>query len=199
MIFIENIFSIEKMKSHVYVINTGKNIVQIDCGIEQDAKKIINFYDSKKYEPDYILITAVDYLHVGALKEIYEKYKPKIYVSKYEMDTLKNGLQLRGIEEMEGKGLEFATVKAFNSYASLDLDGFEKIDTPGYTDGNVSIYYHDKNALFTGDAAYVKKGKLYFDPMFVKSEKLAEESLSKIEKMRPVYIFPSHGDPAELK
>ena len=40
----------------------------------------MDYYSATGSSPDYVLITAVDYIHVVALRDIYDTYNPKIYV-----------------------------------------------------------------------------------------------------------------------
>ncbi len=194
----EKIERIDNIKVNVYVIKLDK-IVQIDAGRSQDADKIIKYYRNSGSAPDYILITAVDYLHVGGLKKLYEEFKPKIFVSKYEMDKLSNGSDFKGIMEVEGKSISYEGLKYFNTYARLNMNDFEIIYTPGYTSGNISIYYKPDNVLFTGEAVVIKRNGITIDKMFIINESQAIESMNKIKNMKPVLILPSHGKPLLLK
>ncbi len=187
-----------KTAVNIYVINHENTIIQIDAGIKNDVNKIYDFYDEKNESPDYILITSVDYIHVGALKELYDKYKPKIFVNKREMDAMINGPELKGIMEVEGKGIKFDGVKNISSYNRFNLDFLKIIDTPGYTKTNISIYYELGSAIFVGDALTVKRNKIKIDKMFTQDIKSAEVSMEKIKSMKPITIYPSHGEPYKL-
>ncbi len=187
-----------KTAVNIYVINHENTIIQIDAGIKNDVNKIYDFYDEKNESPDYILITSVDYIHVGALKELYDKYKPKIFVNKREMDAMINGPELKGIMEVEGKGIKFDGVKNISSYNRFNLDFLKIIDTPGYTKTNISIYYEHGSAIFVGDALTVKRNKIKIDKMFTQDIKSAEVSMEKIKSMKPITIYPSHGEPYKL-
>lgn len=158
--FPEGIMIIPNTVVNVYVIKYMGTVIQIDAGIKSDANKVINFYKDSGLNPDYILITAVDYIHVGALRDIYDVYNPKIYVPKREMGSMKNGPTLRGILEVEGKGLQFEGIQHVYSYNKMDIDFLEVIGTPGYTMDNVSIYFRDKNSLFVGDSIIIKRNKI---------------------------------------
>ena len=195
----ENISKIgNKTALNIYVIKHEDKVIQIDAGIRNDINKIYDFYEQKNEEPDYILITSVDYTHVGALKELYDRYKPKIFVTKSEMDTMIHGPAFRGIMEIEGKGLRFDGVKNISSYNRFNLDFLKIIDTPGYTNTNISIYYEHDNAIFVGDALIVKRNKIKLDKMFIQDIRAANLSLEKIKSMKPVTVYPSHGEPYKL-
>ena len=193
--FPEGIEVVPNTVVNVYVIRYQDLVIQIDAGIKTDANKIIDFYKNLDISPDYILITAVDYLHVGALREIYDEYNPKIYVSKKEMGTMKNGPSLKGILEIEGKGLRFEGIQQVYSYNKMDIDFLEVIGTPGYSMDNVSIYFKDKNSIFVGDSLTIKRNKIKLDSMFTQNMEMARSSLTKIKNFCPVIIFPSHGAP----
>lgn len=193
--FPEGIMIIPNTVVNVYVIKYMGTVIQIDAGIKSDANKVINFYKDSGLSPDYILVTAVDYIHVGALRDIYDVYNPKIYVPKREMGSMKNGPTLRGILEVEGKGLQFEGIQHVYSYNKMDIDFLEVIGTPGYTMDNVSIYLRDKNSLFVGDSIIIKRNKIKLDSMFTQNMQMARSSLDKIKEFCPAILFPSHGNP----
>lgn len=179
---------------HTYIIKRPDAIIQIDAGIQSDFNKIRDYYSSTGNSPDYVLITAVDYIHVGALREIYDTYNPKIYVPKRGMGTMKNGPNLKGILEIEGKGLRFDGIQHVYSYNKMELDFLGVIDTPGYSQDNVSLYYKDKNTVFVGDAFTIKRQKFKIDQMFTQNMEDARASMEKIKSLCPVTILPSHGE-----
>ncbi len=189
----DGIEKIPDTKLNCYILRQEDHTILIDTGVQYEYNKIQDYLDGHEIKPEYVLITAVDYIHVGALNEIYDKYKPEIYVPKREMDKMKHGLKMEGILEIEGKGLQFNAVRDIHSYKAFDLNFLEIIDTPGYTVNSVSIYSKEKNSIFIGDAAYSKKNKLKIDQMFVSNIKEANNSLEKIKSYAPVYVFPSHG------
>lgn len=193
--FPETIDMIPGTVVHTYVIKRCDTTIQIDAGIQADFNKIMDYYSETGSSPDYVLITSVDYIHVGALRDIYDTYNPKIYVPKRGMGTMKNGPNLKGILEIEGKGLRFEGIQHVYSYNKMELDFLEVIDTPGYSMDNVSLYYKEQNAIFVGDAFTIKRKKFKIDPMFTQNMEDARESLNKIKDLCPVTILPSHGDP----
>lgn len=193
--FPEGIELIPNTITHVYVIRYQGTVIQIDGGIKSDADKILDFYKNSGISPDYVLITSVDYLHVGALSDIYDTYNPKIYVPKRDMGGMKNGPTLKGILEIEGKGLRFEGIQQVHSYNKMEMDFIEVIDTPGYTMNNVSLYFKEKNSIFVGDSLIIKRSKIKLDSMFTQNMEMARESITKIKNFCPVTIFPSHGVP----
>ncbi len=193
--FPEGIEIIPNTIVHVYVIRYQNSVIQIDGGIKSDANKILDFYKNSGISPDYVLITAVDYLHVGALRDIYDAYNPKIYVPKREVGSMKNGPALKGILEVEGKGLRFEGIQHVNSYNKMEINFLEVMDTPGYTMNNISIYFKDRNSIFVGDSLIMKHNKMKLDSMFTQNMEMARASINKIKGFCPVLIFPSHGVP----
>ncbi|MEM0140048.1 MAG: MBL fold metallo-hydrolase [Ferroplasma sp.] len=72
-------------------------------------------------------------------------------------------------------------------------DYLEVVGKPGYTSGNVSIYFKDKNALFIGDSAIFRHGKPITDDVFAENIGKAKNSLEKIKEYSPVAVFPSQA------
>ena len=192
--FPETINMIPDTVVHTYVIRRNSITIQIDAGIQADFNKIKDYYSGIGNSPDYVLITAVDYIHVGALRDIYDTYNPKIYVPKRGMGTMKNGPNLKGILEIEGKGLRFEGIQHVYSYNKMDIDFLEVMDTPGYFQDNISVYYKEQNTVFIGDAFTIRRKKFKIDPMFTQNMEDARTSLQKIKDLCPVTILPSHGE-----
>ncbi|MFP3131500.1 MAG: MBL fold metallo-hydrolase [Nitrososphaeria archaeon] len=74
------------------------------------------------------------------------------------------------------------------------------IETPGHTPGSVSymIELNGEKFIFVGDAAFEKDGRLYVNKRFSLDYLLAEESLKKIESLKPITVLPGHGKPVKL-
>ncbi len=189
----DHIYYIDKTVSHVYVV-ISENIVQIDAGIKNDFNKIKDFYKTMNLSPEYVLITSGTYDHTGALKDIYDEYSPEIYVNKKDMDLVTKSENKKGfLSYIESKGTSIDTVKDVISYEKFHLNDFSIIETPGYTDGSVSILYKPEKALFVGDSATYGFRNLKVDKMFVKNEQEADLSLKKIKMLDVNFIYSAHG------
>jgi len=74
------------------------------------------------------------------------------------------------------------------------------IETPGHTPGSVSymIELNGEKFIFVGDAAFEKDGRLYVNKRFSLDYLLAEESLKKIESLKPIKVLPGHDNQLSL-
>jgi glyoxylase-like metal-dependent hydrolase (beta-lactamase superfamily II) len=86
----------------------------------------------------------------------------------------------------------------------LDLPGRPRvIHVPGHTAGHAAIIFEDRQALFVGDALAtmdIESGESgpHLVPRFVnEDDKLALESLVRIEAVNARWLLPGHGLPWE--
>ncbi len=195
---------IEKTSANVYVVKLDQGIVQIDAGVKSNYKRIIEYYKNNKIKPDYILITHYHLDHIGALKRLYDAFKPKVYASKIELPVI------QGHQSFEPSA-SFSTrilMKLFNlnpeylenvrDFDQLDLKDLKVIPTPGHTAGSVSIFYEKERIMFVGDAVVNQKGELKIIEKYTSNMDEAIKSKQVIESYAPITILSGHGKPLKI-
>ena len=79
------------------------------------------------------------------------------------------------------------------------IGDFEIIETPGHSEGHVSVIY-SKKILFGGDLFFCRDGKLSpANPAYSEDVKQAEESLRNLLKLKFTILCPAHGEPEKRK
>ncbi len=193
----DNIELINNTVANAYYLKIHDLNILVDAGTKGSGKKIIKFFDNEKIKPDIVLITHYHPDHTGGLKEIYDKYQPKIYVPNGEIDAI------RGIKKIS----KASTMSKFISYIiktekvdnvisviNLDVPDIEHYNTPGHTVDSNSYILKRENIIFSGDAIISKNGKPYINKLFSWNMDLANESMARLLNLKPELILPGHGN-----
>ena len=160
---IENI-KVGYLETNVYILSKNGHSLIIDPGDEADViiKKVDGIVDG-------IVVTHHHFDHIGALEEVKNYYKTKVY----DINNLKEG------------------------NTSIGEFKFKVIYTPGHTDDLISLYFNDINSLFCGDFIF-KDGIGRFD-FPESNFKDMQKSISKILTIpKNTHIYPGHGDKTTL-
>ncbi len=192
------VFQIDGTNANVYVIVNQGEVFQIDSGMKNNFNTINRFYSANGLKPQHVLITHAHVDHIGALADVFRYYRPKIYAHGIDLKVV------RGEEKMPSRSM---LMKVFMAFAKAEpvkeaeevidraFSNIKIIETPGHTPGSVSYLYDDgkQKYLFVGDAAFEKGGKLYVNRRFSLDIETAEESLKKIQGLKPIMVLPGHG------
>jgi hydroxyacylglutathione hydrolase len=188
--------------ANAYVIALGGKVVLVDAGTEGSGRKIVDFFTSHGYGPDFVLITHYHMDHVGGLKLIYDTFRPAIYAPGVEI------LVIQGREKMKpapgflpGLAASFSKAKPVEDVrdvSTLPLKGLKVIETPGHTPGSTSFLLEGERLIFTGDAISISGGRASVNRMFTYDLAKAHESFDRVMGMKPVRILPGHGEPLSI-
>lgn len=200
----ESVELIDKTSANVYVIRLEEGIVQIDSGTKNNAKKIIEFYKKNKIKPDYIIITHYHLDHIGALKRVYDQFKPRIFASKIDVPVLQGHQSFqppastgtRILMRMFNLNPEY--VEDVHDLEELNLKELKIIPTPGHTPGSVSVLFEKENVIFVGDAVVNQKGTLTIIEKYTADLEIAEKSKKIIESYAPITVLSGHGLPLKI-
>lgn len=195
---------IDKTMANVYVIKLEEGIVQIDSGSKSNTKRVIEYYKSKKIKPDYILITHDHLDHIGALKRVYDEFKPKVYASKIEVPIIQGHQSFdppasygtRILMKLFRLNPEY--LENLNDFEHMDIKELKIIPTPGHTAGSVSILYEKEKILFVGDAVVNQKGVLTIVEKYISNMDEALKSKQIIESYAPITILSGHGQSLKI-
>ncbi len=194
----DNIELIDNTMANAYYLKLNNLNILIDAGTKSSGKKIIKFFDNKKIKPDVVLITHYHPDHIGGLKEIYDKYKPKIYVPDGEIYAIKGTKKIKDASKIS-KFVSFMIkpekVDNVISVINLDIPDIEHYNTPGHTIDSNSYILKRENIIFSGDAIISKNGKPYINKLFSWNMDLANDSMERILNLKPDLILPGHGRP----
>lgn len=152
------------LETNCYIVSIDNECLIIDPGDEVD--KIINEIGNLK--PVGIIITHYHFDHIGALKELVNKYNVKIYDYK--------------LEEKE--------------YA-IDNFKFKIIYTKGHDDTCITIYFEKEKVMFVGDFIFKDSiGRIDFENSNKKDMFESINKIKKYPN--DITLYPGHGEITNL-
>jgi glyoxylase-like metal-dependent hydrolase (beta-lactamase superfamily II) len=150
--------------ANCYLITSGPELVLIDTGMRGSSKKIaayLSIIDKKTDDIKYIFITHADPDHIGGAMEMKKLTGAKLVIHNGEMPALagdsssrlRNKSRFTKILSRILSGLiRFAPTKPdIVVKEDTGIAGLKIINTPGHSDGSISIYLPGK-VIFVGDA-----------------------------------------------
>ena len=186
----------------VYVVLESDGITLIDTGfpdLGMEILKEVRELGKRKMDIKQIFLTHSDLDHMGNAAWIQDKAGCPVWISKKEL-VYTDGRKGRFGEKQ--KMAEAAQLKnpRFSVYPdTAKIGDFEIIETPGHSEGHVSIIYN-KKILFGGDLFSCWEGKLLpANPTYSEDVVQAEESLRKLLKLKFTILCPAHGEPEKRK
>ena len=162
----------------------SKSCVAIDPG--GNANKIMAFLEENGLTLEAVLLTHGHFDHVGAVKDLFELTKCKVYIHTDDLllpEKFTAGPLFYTHEYGEGDVLEMAglTIKVMH--------------TPGHTEG--SVCYRFEDILITGDTLFA--GSIGRTDLPGGSYQTIQGSLSRLVALEENYrIFPGHGESSDL-
>lgn len=104
--------------------------------------------------PKAILLTHGHGDHIGAVEELKNKYKIKVYVHKDEKETLEN--PEINLSYMMGENISFSPDILLEDGETINIAGFKikVIHTPGHTKGSCCYLFEEYGVLFSGDTLF---------------------------------------------
>lgn len=212
MVRVRKIYGINLAGANVYLIQGAKGFVLVDAGPPGTADLFLNNLQKLEIQPPdikLIVITHVHYDHVGNLAFLKEKCRCPVLVHQREKEILETakivtppatGLLAR-ILSFIGNHLptvhrNFASVQpdlVISKEFSLKDYGVEAfiLETPGHTNGSISIVLQDGAAAFVGDLAFNLTSKVF--PLYAENQNEVWASWKKLMDSSVRAIYPGHG------
>lgn len=172
------------LESNGYIVygEGGSNCFIIDPGYEPES--YIQQLETLGLKVAGILLTHHHYDHVGAVRDIADKYKCPVYLHKNDCDIYGEQVDIPLEDEME---------------ISIGNEVIRVIHTPGHTEGSVCYYAGKCKLVFTGDTIFnVDLGRTDLEDG--SPEKMIRSVANIISKWsNDITIYPGHGDPATME
>ncbi|MDO5291545.1 MAG: MBL fold metallo-hydrolase [bacterium] len=193
-------FSADAVRCTIYpvVLKDEEGLTLIDCGYPGFFEKIEEALVQEKLsikQVKRILITHHDHDHIGALKEITDRYPDiVVYCSKEQAPYITGKEKSLRLIQAESRNVDEGFLDMLKSVEYIDhvecledgdvlpiCGGVKVIDTSGHMPGHLSFYVEETKTLISGDALTCEKGVLRIaDPFFVLDEEQEIESLKKL-------------------
>lgn len=199
--------------------------VLIDAGMPESSNRIIEaveerFGDGSK--PKAIILTHGHFDHVGAVVDLVERWRVKVYAHEAEIPFLtgkqsypepdgsvEGGLVAKMSPMFPNEPVDLGdNVEALPSDGSVpNMPEWKWLHTPGHAPGHISLFREKDRTLIAGDAfVTVKQESLYKvmtqqieingPPRYLTTDWAAAwESVKKLEALQPKVAVTGHGQP----
>lgn len=180
-----------------YNTDTSECII-VDPG--DDRTDIIDYLEKKKLAPVAILLTHGHFDHIGAVADLKNKYKLKVYAAEAERETLKEP-DINLSSQLMGGRMSIEADEWLEDGQEFELIG-EKIRcllTPGHTEGGMCFYFVNSGMLFSGDTLFQQSvGRTDFPGGSMST--LIHSIRSKLFVLPDyVRVYPGHGMMTSIK
>lgn len=180
-----------------YNTDTSECII-VDPG--DDRTDIIDYLEKKKLAPVAILLTHGHFDHIGAVADLKNKYKLKVYAAEAERETLKEP-DINLSSQFMGGRMSIEADEWLEDGQEFELIG-EKIRcllTPGHTEGGMCFYFVNSGMLFSGDTLFQQSvGRTDFPGGSMST--LIHSIRSKLFVLPDyVRVYPGHGMMTSIK
>jgi hydroxyacylglutathione hydrolase len=164
-----------------YLID-GKEKVLIDAGADVKDKV------------DIVILTHAHFDHTAFLDKIVKRNKCKVYASATDAPDIEK-VTRKVAAEMSPIPIKPVKVdRKLKKGEVLEFKDFKLkvIETPGHTNGSISLYNEDTQELFSGDTLFFHGGTGRTD-FPTGSAKELHASLKKLSKLKIKTLYPGHN------
>ncbi|WP_142505425.1 MBL fold metallo-hydrolase [Melghirimyces algeriensis] len=199
--------------------------ILVDTGMPESAGRILGVVEERFGEnskPKAIVLTHGHFDHVGAVVDLVKKWRVPVYAHEAELPFLtgkssypepdgsvEGGLVAKISPLFPNEPVDLGNnVEALPADGSIPyMPGWRWIHTPGHTPGHISLFRDEDRSLIAGDAfVTVKQESLYKvitqekeingPPRYLTTDwDAAEESVKKLEALKPAVAVTGHGHP----
>ncbi len=148
-------------------------------------------------KPVAILLTHGHFDHIGAVDELRDKYKIKVYLYEDEKDVMTSDANLAS---MIGKRMSVEADEYLRDLQTIIIGGekIQVIHTPGHTKGSCCFYLPDEKVLFSGDTMFCQSfGRTDF-PTGSMSQLISSIKNRLLKLDDDVKVYPGHNEETKI-
>ena len=199
--------------------------VLIDAGLKGSADAIARAAEERfgaGARPSAIVLTHGHFDHVGALRELAQRWDVPVYAHELELpyltgrsaypppDPTVGGGAMAALSRFYPRGPIFLGERAQPLPADgavPGMSGWRWVHTPGHTAGHVSLFRDEDRALIAGDAVITTKQESAFAVLTQRPEvhgppayytqdwRASRESVERLAALEPAVLVTGHGRP----
>lgn len=187
-------------KTNCYIIQDEetKETMVIDPGGE--AEKIIDMLTILNAKVKYIYLTHCHADHIGAVRQVQEKFGGTILIHRIDAENLNNSAvtltKVVGVPDIKLQADSRVDDEDLIHIGNLE---FKVIHTPGHTAGSTSLYLAEHNLLFSGDTLFRGAWGRTDVPTASFEDIIASITNKLIILPEKTIVYPGHGKSTMIK
>lgn len=144
---------VEPTNCYLLVDENAKEAMVIDPGGEAD--KIASMIEILNVKIKYIYLTHCHADHIGAVKQIQDRFGGKLLIHRNGKENLEN-IEVNLSEKVMNRDIFIEANSRIDDGDKIHIGDIELevIYTPGHTNDSTSLYCKEYNLLFTGDTMF---------------------------------------------
>ncbi len=198
---------------HSFLLDTPDGVILIDTLFDADAQVILDALAARSKTPadvKHILLTHGHRAHLGGLAKLKELSRAPVYAHEWEADIIAGERKQQGVSLRPMKGLAVLPILIggtvfgpLSEHKPCPVDHLitqgarigplQVLHTPGHTPGHLAFYWHERRALFTGDAFVTWPLICPGWPNTMLNKKQTWESLRRLSELDVQAIGVGHG------
>jgi len=146
--------SLGPLQTNCFIVHNHKECLIFDPGGDENV--LVEWLKKNQLKPLAILLTHAHFDHIGAVEYIRDHYQIPLYLHENEKDWLKDP-SLNGSQFFMGNSIQCEDADVWITQEESMKIGpfsFQILFTPGHSPGSVSYYFHELNAVVSGDALF---------------------------------------------
>ena len=163
------------------------------------ADRIIRKIEQMQGKPEAILLTHGHFDHIGAAREVADRYGIPVMALKEEAAMLQEPA-LNASLMMVGQAVSLKADRLLSDGEQLQIAGFNirVLHTPGHTAGGACFYLEEEEVLFSGDTLFC--GSIGRTDLPTGSMRALRESLHGTLYALPdrTLVYPGHGEMTDI-
>jgi glyoxylase-like metal-dependent hydrolase (beta-lactamase superfamily II) len=180
---------------HPAGVETDDGLVLVDTALPghlDDLEAALDDEEFRLRDVEFVVITHEDGDHAGCLAELTEETDATVLAAIGDSAVVEGDSEPRGGSAYPPADVDVRVTDG--TELSTDAGPLRVVDTPGHTDGHVSLYLPDRGLLLAADALRVEGDELAGpDPEFTEKMDAAVDSLGRLAELHVDGVLAFHG------
>ena len=182
----------EGTSSNVYLIKSGKNAL-VDAGQQANGPRLEQALSELSLKPNDIAMVLHTHGHADHFSGAYLFTKAEKIMSMHDASFVNEKHEHFTAACVLGSDFYPEITSFYSKGQVIQVGGFkfEVVETPGHTNGSVSLYNRARKILFSGDTLF--KGAVGRYDLISASKTDLRKSIKKLSKLDFYLLLPGHG------
>jgi len=184
---------------HPAGVETEDGLVLVDTALPDHLDDLEAALDDEEFrlrDVEIVVITHEDSDHAGCLAALTDETDATVLAAIGDSAVVEGDREPRGGGDYPPAHVDVRVTDG--TELCTDAGPLRVVDTPGHTEGHVSLYLPDRNFLFAADALTAESGELAGpNPDFTEDVDAALDSVARLGELDVDGVLAFHGGPVD--